>query len=162
MRHNIALIAVKRYLSNVLTDYEKQKSISLFLGEFQPDPVNLANSLWNDDAMLPYPDSQADVSAEKALLFPLLTGRQLMALPLGSLLREEKAFREEKTIVLGSEQPAEEESVAAEKEEGASAVLKKPAQEGPIGLDDLEPSNINFLQHFREMDKTQPFVFIGQ
>ena len=34
VKQNIAIKAVKRYLSNILTDTEKQKSFCLFLGEF--------------------------------------------------------------------------------------------------------------------------------
>lgn len=33
MKQNIAFIAVKRYLSNVLTDFEKTKSIMVFLNK---------------------------------------------------------------------------------------------------------------------------------
>ena len=37
IKQNIALIAVKRYLSNTLMDSEKQRALWLFLGEFTPE-----------------------------------------------------------------------------------------------------------------------------
>ena len=48
MRHNIAIVAVKRYISNTLMDTEKQRTTWLFLGEFTPEK-DTKNDLWDFD-----------------------------------------------------------------------------------------------------------------
>ena len=48
MRHNIAIVAVKRYISNTLMDTEKQRTIWLFLGEFTPEK-DPKKDLWDFD-----------------------------------------------------------------------------------------------------------------
>ena len=40
VKQSIAFIAVKRYLNNILNDFEKQKSYNLFLGNFVPTTDN--------------------------------------------------------------------------------------------------------------------------
>lgn len=47
IRQNIAFIAVKRYFSNVMMDNEKQRSLWLFLGEFDPSKAEEGEELWN-------------------------------------------------------------------------------------------------------------------
>lgn len=46
LKQNIALIAVKRYISNTLLDSQKQRCLWLFLGEFVPT-VNDEEDIWN-------------------------------------------------------------------------------------------------------------------
>lgn len=47
-KQNYAFLALKRYISNTLMDNEKQKSISLFLGDFLPNFVE-KKQLWDLD-----------------------------------------------------------------------------------------------------------------
>ena len=163
VRHNIALVAVKRYLSNILTDYEKQKTISLFLGEFKPDPKNLANCLWDDDAMIPYPSNESDVTQEKPLLFPKLDKNQRLIQPIYQLYNENNAFLEDKVIILGGEAAILEES-AKENPLKVPIVVQSPRQSDNKSEDDFSknylPSNLNFLANFRQLDKNFAFEFI--
>lgn len=46
IKQNIALIAVKRYLSNTLMDNEKQRALWLFLGDFTPE-LEPKKELWD-------------------------------------------------------------------------------------------------------------------
>ena len=55
LKQNIALIAVKRYISNTLMDTEKQRNVWLFLGEFTPEAEPL-RELWDIDPA----DKEAD------------------------------------------------------------------------------------------------------
>ena len=48
LKQSIALIAVKRYISNTLMDSEKQRCFWLFLGEFTPE-MNPKIDLWDID-----------------------------------------------------------------------------------------------------------------
>ena len=47
-KENIMLLAMKRYFNNTLLDYDKQKMIWLFLGEFVPDPKE-SKHIWELD-----------------------------------------------------------------------------------------------------------------
>lgn len=47
VKQNITFIAVKRYLNNILNDFEKQKSYNLFLGTFIPKNDDEKLDLWN-------------------------------------------------------------------------------------------------------------------
>jgi hypothetical protein len=157
VRHNIAMVAVKRYLSNILTDYEKQRTYALFLGEFKPNSKDLSHALWNDDVFLPYEQSLSDITGEKERLFPLVTKNMKLIQPTGQLLTENNAFRDEKMIILGGELSLEEQ--AQEKKELVAVQLEPsaPTEESGEEKEDPEvqfmPSNINFLSNFRKMDK---------
>ena len=74
VKHNIAFIAVKRYLSNILTDFEKQKRFDLFLGRFVPERVDTFKDLWDvmdqDDFKLT--NCKCDISNPKFSIFPAL------------------------------------------------------------------------------------------
>lgn len=48
MKTNIAVVAVKRYLSNTLMDNEKQKYLWLFLGDYIPEK-EITKELWDLD-----------------------------------------------------------------------------------------------------------------
>lgn len=50
LKQNIAIIAVKRYISNTLLDTEKQRTQWLFLGEYTPEE-DAAKELWDFDPL---------------------------------------------------------------------------------------------------------------
>ena len=64
LKQNIALIAVKRYFSNVLMDNEKQRSIWLFLGDFMPTDDE-SEDLWNISPI----DKELEEKLKKTLHF---------------------------------------------------------------------------------------------
>lgn len=57
LKQNIALIAVKRYISNTLMDSEKQRCLWLFLGEFTPEKDPKID-LWDIDPASKEADEQ--------------------------------------------------------------------------------------------------------
>ena len=46
-KQNIAFIAVKRYISNILLDNEKQRALWVFLGEFTPFRDENSEDIWD-------------------------------------------------------------------------------------------------------------------
>lgn len=161
VRHNIALIAVKRYLSNVLTDYEKQKTFSLFLGEFKPDPARLEASLWNEDATIPFAQSQADITEEKIALFPLITKQQKMVQPSFGILNEKNAFDDEKITVLGGENSISRENPRNKKESfvmGEANHKENSEKSDEEKNNSILPSNFHFLESFKKMEREYPLI----
>lgn len=159
VRHNITMVAVKRYLSNVLTDYEKQKTVALFLGEFRPNPKDLGHALWNDDVFMPYEQSLSDITGEKERLFPLITKNLKLIQPTGQLLSEKNAFSEARVIILGGEGAIKDPLLESKETMPRYESMAQPpnpdtATEEPEDPDaQFMPSNIHFLANFRKMDR---------
>ena len=132
------------------------------MGEFKPDPRVLSNALWNDDAMLPYPQNEADISVPKDLLFkPLSRDEMIIQVPY-HIMNEKSAFREEKVLILGGDSSNVEEMAPKikEKEKPIIKFQKNEQHIADIGVQNFKPSNFNFLANFREMDKKQDFDYI--
>lgn len=161
VRHNIAMVAVKRYLSNILTDYEKQRTYALALGEFVPNPKDLAHSLWNDDVMVPYQQNKADITAEKEKLFPMITKDKKLIISSAALLTEANAFQDEKVIILGGDLAVEETAEPKEKlwvQDGSvNDVQTGEEEQKEVEQEEYMPSNLNFLAKFRKIDRELGF-----
>ena len=48
IKENITFKAIKRYMNNVFTDSDKQKSIMLFVGDYVPLEHHADNPIWDE------------------------------------------------------------------------------------------------------------------
>ncbi len=83
IKQNIALIAVKRYLSNTLMDNEKQRALWLFLGEFTPE-LDPKRELWD---LNPEEKESEDIIIKNALENYVNTLQEKIKLTEGRLKR---------------------------------------------------------------------------
>ncbi len=173
VKQNIALIAVKRYLSNILTDHEKQKAFTLFLGEFKPDSQFPGKNLWDEDAELQYKAPKGDISGDKPALFPLITRRQKLLQFNYKKYDETTAFTDENVKII-----TEDEEMVMYKSD-KKPVKGKPRikteqemEENPRAVDsphaiidtdklNFLPSHYNYVGRFKKLEENFDKDFLG-
>jgi len=155
---------VIRYLSNILTDHEKQKAFTLFLGEFQPNPQFPGKNLWDEDVELQYRAPPGDVSVEKLTLYPLITRRQKLLQFNNKIYDVTNAFSDESIKII-----AEEESVVTGRSEKKGEKNKHKMKQlktaetqmiasqcnlvnPPIDKRTFLPSHYNYIDRFKQLE----------
>ncbi len=154
-----------RYLSNVLTDNEKQKAFTLFLGEFQPDTHFPNKNLWDDDLDYRLQTHPGDVVAEKPNLYPLITRHQKLLQFNSKIYNPHKAFSDEGIKIIAEEEPTTPGRIDKKAEKGKQQKSKKekPVEinvvnsqanltSDPIDRREFLPSHYNYVERFRQLE----------
>lgn len=149
VKQSIAFVAVKRYLSNILTDAEKQKTLSLFLGEFRPNSEDLSVNLWDaGEEPTPKPEDLQVSWPIMPPLFPQLTlAQKLLQVPFKVKMDLDPQIPE-RFVVLEETDPN-----PSPPKQRTLAQLPPSPPSPPERVDEFQPSHFDFLHTYREKEK---------